>query len=472
MSKKEEIKSELSPEARMLSQFDKHGDDIQTRSTPLVNRIRRHALKQFEALGFPTAHHEDWRHTPLQPYLESDYAFDFSDQSRSLDIGRIFTCDVNDLDTYSVSLLNGWYVYKQAPLTRMADGTLVGSLARAMEAYPEIIDAHFGQAASPDKAPMTALNTAFAQDGLFIYVPDGVEVVKPIQLINIVYAEKPLFLQPRHLVIAGRNSRITLVHCDHALSHQNSFTNTVVEIFAGEGSEVSHYKVQNKGRKSALLTTTAIRQSRNSRLSTHITTLNGGFTRNMIEAHLDQAGCQSNHYGLYLVDRKQHVDNQLLIRHAAPDCYSNQLYKGILDDEARAVFSGKVVVEKDAQQTQAYQSNRNLLLTDEAKVNTQPHLEIYADDVKCSHGATVGQLDPNAMFYLRSRGLCERTARQLMMYAFAREVVRHISIDALRDRLDHLVDKRLKGELSICDQCVLHCNKPEPAQFTINMDKI
>jgi Fe-S cluster assembly protein SufD len=209
-----------------------------------------------------------------------------------------------------------------------------------------------------------------------------------------------------------------------------------------------------------------------SQLVSNAITLNGGFTKNIMNVLLEGTESRAELNGLYLADSNQHVDNQLFVDHAAPNCWSNQQYKGILDDEATAVFSGKIMVRRDAQKTLAYQNNKNILLTDEAKANAQPQLEIYADDVKCSHGATVGQLDPEAMFYLRSRGLCERTARQMLMLAFAGEIVDKISIDPLRERIDHLVEKRLKGELSICDQCVLHCNSKEPTVFNIDVSKL
>lgn len=465
-------KQTTSLKEQMTELFRSHAGMLQSNATPLVNRLRNNAIRQFEKTGFPDPGMESWRFTDLAPLLQADFHFDLSNQSRSMDVDKIFTCDVYDLDTFSVTMLNGWFVYKHAPLTRMPDGSIIGSLAKAMEVYPELIDRYFGKAAKTEQQPLSALNTAFVQDGLFIYVPEGVVIEKPIQLINIIDTNKPLFLQPRHLVIAEKNAGLTLVHCDHSLTHTQSFTNTVVEIFAEENAFVDHYKVQNKGKNSALVTSNFFYQKKNSRLLSHIITLNGGFTKNIVEAALTQPGCVSEHNGLYLVDSNQHVDNQLYIDHQTPDCTSNQLYKGILDDKAKAVFSGKVMVRKDAQHTRAFQTNKNLLLTDDARVNTQPHLEIYADDVKCSHGATVGQLDPDAMFYLRSRGLCERTARQLMMYAFALEVVQKIKIDALRDRLDLMVEKRLKGELSICDQCVLHCNDKEPATFNIDMSKI
>ncbi len=245
-----------------------------------------------------------------------------------------------------------------------------------------------------------------------------------------------------------------------------------MEVFARENAVIDHYKIQNKGRNSALVTSNFFYQDTSSKLTSNIITLNGGFTKNLVDVNIHGTGSRSDHNGLYLVDSNQHVDSQIFIDHRSEACESNQLYKGILDDQARAVFSGKVLVRRMAQQTRANQNNHNILLTDDARTNTQPHLEIYADDVKCSHGATVGQLDPEAMFYMRSRGLGERTARQMMMIAFASEVVQKISIEALRDRIHHLVEKRLKGELSICDQCVLHCNSKEPTSFNIDLSKL
>ena len=457
---------------RLLELYQQEQEAIRGKATPFVNRLRKHALSRFRENGFPETNQENWRFTDLTPLLNTEFVFDFSNQSRHMDVDKILTCDVYDLDTFSITLLNGWFVYKHAPLTQLPDGTIIGSLAKAMEVYPELVDRYYGKAVKTETHTLAALNTAFVQDGLFIYVPEGVKVEKPIQLINIVNTEYPVFLQPRHLIIAENNAELTLVHCDHSLTHNISFTNTVMETYAGDGAAVSHYKIQNKGRNSALVTSNFFHQDASSRLYSNIITLNGGFTKNILDVAIAGTGCRSEHYGLYLVDSNQHVDNQLYIDHREHSCYSNQLYKGILDDEATAVFSGKVMVQRHSQQTEAHQNNHNILLTDEARANTQPHLEIYADDVKCSHGATVGQLDPEAMFYMRSRGLCERSARQLMMIAFAGEVVSEIKIDALRERIQHMVEKRLKGELSICDQCMLHCNSKEPTTFNIDPGKL
>lgn len=457
---------------KLVELYQQEQNKIRGQASPLVNRIRHNAFSQFKKHGFPTTKKESWRFTDLSPLLDTEYAFDFQNKSRNIDIDKIFTCDVQDLDTYSITLLNGWFVYKNAPLTKLSNGIITGSLAKAMEVYPELVDQYFGKAAKTEGNELTALNTAFVQDGLFIYVPESVKTEKPIQLINIVHAEEPLFIQPRHLIVADKGSNLTLVHCDHSLTHNVSFTNTVMEVIAEENARVDHYKIQNKGRNSALITNNFFHQKTSSRVFSNIITLNGGFTKNTVDATITGTDSQSEHYGLYLVDSNQHVDNQVYLDHRAPKSHSNQLYKGILDEEATAVFSGKVLVRRHAQETIAHQNNKNILLTDDARANTQPHLEIYADDVKCSHGATVGQLDQEAMFYMRSRGLSERTARQLMMIAFADEVVGKISIEPLRDRIHNMVEKRLKGELSICEQCVLHCNSKEPTTFNIDLSQL
>ncbi|MFW5726121.1 MAG: Fe-S cluster assembly protein SufD, partial [Bacteroidota bacterium] len=369
-------------------------------------------------------------------------------------------------------LLNGWYVFKNAPLTTLHNGTIIGSLSKAMEVYPELVVKHIGKAAMIDQPGLTALNTAFFQDGVFIYVPENVKVEKPVQLINLVDSENPLLIHPRHLVIQEKNSQLTLVHCDHSLSHKLSFTNSLTEGFLDNGASLEFYKIQNKGPESAVISNAYFKQKGESNLRSHSLVLNGGFTKNTINVELMEPETKAELNGLYLLDGDQHLDNQIFVDHAAPNCESEQLYKGILDDESTAVFTGKIMVRKDAQKTLAYQNNRNILLTDDAKANANPQLEIYADDVKCSHGATIGQLDAEAMFYLRSRGLSERTAKQLLMYAFGGEMVKRISIEPLRERIDQMIEKRLKGELSICDQCVLHCNSKEPAVFNIDMSKI
>ncbi|MBE0641111.1 MAG: Fe-S cluster assembly protein SufD, partial [Bacteroidales bacterium] len=364
---------------------------------------------------------------------------------------------VFDLDTILVAQYNGWLVNKGETLSTMPDGTIIGSLSDAMQQYPGIFEAHYGKYADIDHDGLNALNTAFAQDGLFIYVPEGVSVEKPVQIINLIDLKENFFVQPRNLIVLEKGASLKLIHCDHSLRHKESLINNLSEFYVGEGANLDHYKIQNKDNSSTLVTTTFFHQEKDSRMSTNTIVLHGGVVRNNTSVKLAGQQAEANILGLYLVDREQHVDTHVFVDHAVPHCMSNEMFKGILDDQASGVFNGHILVRRDAQKTLAYQNNRNLLLTDKARIHTKPHLEIYADDVKCSHGATVGQLDPEAMFYLRTRGIGEHAARMLLMYAFAAEVIGKISIQALRERIDELVAKRLRGELTICDQCVIDC---------------
>jgi Fe-S cluster assembly protein SufD len=370
-------------------------------------------------------------------------------------------------------LYNGWYLSENGRLITRNDGTIIGSLAMAMKEHPELVEAYFTRFDMYTRNGMEALNTAFAQDGIFIYVPDHVHIDQPVQMVNMIDHDRRLFLQNRNIIILGRNSSLTLVHCDDSLNHQTSLTNTITEVYLGEQASIDHYKLQNINNHSSVVNSSWFHQEKGSRLSTNVIVLNGGLIRNDIYVKMNGESCDSSIHGLYLVDKDQHVDNEVYVEHFKPNGTSTQLFKGIIDDQARAVFNGHILVHRYAQKTSAYQSNRNLLLTDKAVVNTKPFLEIYADDVKCSHGATVGQLDQDALFYFRSRGLSRENARLLLMYAFAAEVINKISIEALKLRIDDLVKKRLRGELSICDQCVLNCRtKENTVSFDIDMSKI
>ncbi|MCK5766314.1 MAG: Fe-S cluster assembly protein SufD, partial [Bacteroidales bacterium] len=303
--------------------------------------------------------------------------------------------------------------------------------------------------------------------------PDNVVVEKPMQMVSIINWDKGLLIQTRNLVILGKNSKMTMVHCDDSTNQEAMFKNSVTEVFIDEGAGLEHYKLQNLNNQSTLINATWFRQMKDSSLRSNAITLNGGLIRNYTHTVMDGEGASAEIYGVYLMDKTQHVDNQVFIDHAKPNCYSNELFKGILDEEASAVFNGHILVRKDAQQTNAFQNSKNILMTDTAKSHAKPFLEIYADDVKCSHGATVGQLDQEAMFYLRQRGICEANARLLLLYAFAGEIVDKISIKALKIRVDDMIRKRLKGELHICDTCALHCEGPNnEILFEIDISKV
>ena len=458
---------------RLLSLYEDNESIISQNDIPYTAKIRSEGFGNFRNLNLPDRKNELWKNTDLTEVLKRDYTKYLEKADSGPDLDFMFTCEVHNFETDQVSFLNGWHVSTAKDLRQLPGGVIIGSLGEAVRKYPDLIKRHYARYADSGKDLFLAMNTAFARDGLFIYIPDNVVLEKPVQMISIINHDENLLLQNRNLVILGKNSRMTLVMCDDSTNQQASFTNSVTEIFLDENAGLEHYKLQNLNNNSTLLNSTWFHQEAGSRLNTFAITLNGGLIRNYSNVKLNGKGADAHVNGLYLADRKQHVDNRVFVEHAVPDCTSTELFKGILDDEASAVFNGHVLVQRDAQRTNAYQQNRNILLTDKATVNTRPFLEIYADDVKCSHGATVGQLDNEALFYLRSRGLCIASARLLLMYAFAAEVIGKMSLDPLKNRVDEMVKQRLRGELQICETCVLHCaNQEKEIHFDIDLSKI
>ena len=465
--------AEITLKDKISDLFEKNKSKIFRNDPSAVTKLREEAIETFKRLDFPTPKMEAWKNTDLKKILNREFSFYFEPIEEKIDIEKVFQCEVPDFDTHIISLYNGWYIYRDKPLITLPCGTIIGSFASALKKYPELVLKHYNHYTKTGLNGFNALNTAYAQDGIFIYVPDGVKTYKTIQMVNILNREDNLFVQNRNLVIVGKNSKLTLVHCDDSHNHKSSFTNSVTEVFMDEGARVDHYKLQNLNNDTSLINSTFFHLEKDSNLSSFAISLNGGLIRNDFRIKLNGQGSNADINGLYLTDKEQHVDNQIFVEHAVPRCTSNELFKGILDDQSSGVFNGHVLVRKDAQKTNAYQSNRNILLSDKATINAKPFLEIYADDVKCSHGATVGQLDDDALFYIKSRGISGYNAKLLLMYAFAAEVIDKIQIVPLKTRIDDLVKKRLRGELAICDQCVLHCkNQEKTYNFEIDMSKI
>jgi Fe-S cluster assembly protein SufD len=458
---------------QLIDTFEHNKDVIFKESSPYIKDLRNKAFDVFKEIGFPGKHLEEWKQTDLSKTLSRDFKHIIEPTLGDKDINKIFRCKIHDFDTDQVSLLNGWYITEGNNLQTTSEGIIVGSLASAMLEYPDVFEQHFGKYAEFDKNGFQALNTAFAMDGFFMYIPDNVTVDKPIQMVSIINYDQDLFVQTRNLIIMGKNSKLQLVHCDDSTNQQAILKNSINEVFIDEGATLDYYKLQNLNNNSSLINSTYFHQEASSNLITNAITLNGGLISNYTHSTLSGEGASADVNGLYLMDGVQHVSNQVFIDHAKPNCYSNELFKGIIDDEASAVFNGHILVRKDAQKTNAFQNSKHILLTDDAKANAKPFLEIYADDVKCSHGATVGQLDTEAMFYLRSRGICEANARLLLMNAFAGEIINRIAIEPLRYRIDEMVKQRLKGELHICDTCALHCEGPnKEIIFEIDMSKV
>jgi Fe-S cluster assembly protein SufD len=303
------------------------------------------------------------------------------------------------------------------------------------------------------------------QNGIQIHVAENVAVSKPIQIVSAIQTDKPLKITRQFKVILEKNASLTLLHCDDSLQKEQSDIQNFVEISLSENARLDYYKMENKDAGSILTNKIEVHQNAGSQFYSNVITFNAGKVNNALHVYLNEPFADAQLNGLYLVDKKQEICNELKVWHNAPDCTSRQLYKGIVDDEAQVVFNGHIIVQKHAQRTAAYQINKNIALTDEAHIQTQPFLEIYADDVKCSHGATIGQLDENALFYLRSRGICQKNARMLLMFAFANEVAQTVKIQPLTERLSQMIQQRLRGELHICSQCALHCEGNREIRF-------
>lgn len=432
-------------------------DRITASSSPLLNSLREEAFSKFSVLGIPARKNEAYRYTNLNLFFDHEYRNYFLPVNSDFAMAEEFRCDVADLDTHGIVLLNGFYPTLNGKLRELPGGIIIGSLNEASRRYPEIVEKHYGKYAGSDSDGLVHLNTAMASDGVFVYVPEKASLSKPVQVVNLVSSSEDTFTQHRNLFVIGKDARFSIIICDHTLSPHKFLTNAVTEVYVGENSYFDIIRVQNEHNAACKVTHTFIHQERGSVASSNNMTLHGGLIRNNTYHHLGGERAESNSYGLYLTDKWQHVDNFVNVDHAFPNCTSNQLFKGVLDEMSTGAFNGRILVRPDAQGTMAYQKNNNILLTDDARMDTKPQLEIYADDVKCSHGATVGQLDEEAMFYMRSRGISSKEAKLMLMFGFAHEVIQNINIEPLRERMDNLVMQRLRGELSRCASCMVKC---------------
>jgi Fe-S cluster assembly protein SufD len=441
----------------LIELYDHNAASINSNVGETVNSCRKKALEDFDLYGIPDKKNEAYRYTDIQPFFKGDYVSEFSNESFfKVNLRDIFRCDVPELDTHVILLLNGFY-YNGNGSSSLPENISVCSFAEASLKYPDIFSKYYSLNTGSSEDGLVALNTLFAQDGIFIHIPENVVLEKPLQIININYSFKNLRIFRRNLIVADRNTQARIIVCDHTLCRKSYLTNSLTEIYAGENSFIDYYKIQNENNLSTQISNTFISQGKSSNVTSNTISLHGGLIRNNFFVSMNGEGAENNLYGLFLCDQKQHVAYFTDVRHEKPHCRSNQLFKGVLDDQATGSFNGKINVSKDAQKTVAYQRNNNILLSDDARIHTKPHLEIYADDVKCSHGATIGQLDNEALFYIKTRGISEDEAKYLLMYAFANEIISEIKIPYLKERIIDLVDKRLRGELSRCNDCNIRC---------------
>ncbi len=426
-------------------------------SSDIINVRRKKAFQDFVAQGIPTRKTENYKYTNLHPQFSPDYKLVIQKEEMDANLTEIFKCNVPQLNTHLNLLFNGWFYDKNVKSGKLPQGVILDSLENMAKSNPELIHKYYAKIADTETDAMVALNTAFAKDGYFLYVPKNVIFEYPIQIINLLKSETNTLSTQRNLIVIEPGANAQLILCDHTLNSNQYLSNSVTEVFVEENANLDYYTIQNQHNKSASINSVFIHQEKNSNVTTHTVSLHGGFIRNNLKITIAGENAEANMFGMAFLDKDQHIDNATQVIHAKPHCQSNQIYKYVLDNKSTGAFSGRIHVERDAQKTNAFQRNNNLLLTDTALMQTKPQLIIDADDVKCSHGATVGQIDEDALFYLRSRGIDEDKARMMMMNAFAHEVVQQIKVEALRERIDELIEKRLNGEIALCHECDYNC---------------
>lgn len=433
--------------------FQQFRSELDANSVEGLNRHRDAAFDRFQQIGFPTSREEDYKHSNVARLFDMDLGLNLRNIPIPVNPYDAFKCDVPNLSTHLYFLINDRYYDKPLANDPLPEGVFVGSLQRFSEVYPDIFNAHYGQIADYSDNGVVAYNTMFAQDGFVVYVPKNVTVEKPLQLINILRGGVDLSVNRRLLIIAEENAHVKLLVCDHAVDDVHFVVTQVTEVSAAAHAQVDVYELEENSSKVTRLNNLFSEQMEHSHVATSAITLHNGYTRNNYRFRILGEHAHVDAGGLAICDGSQHIDNFAFLDHAVPHCTSNELFKTVLDDRATGVFCGKILVEKDAQKTQAYQNNRNLLASTTAQMFSKPQLEIYADDVKCSHGLTTGQLDEEALFYMRARGIDKDEAKLLLMVAFTRDVVDLVRIDTLQDRLAMLIEKRFRGELMRCGNC-------------------
>ena len=454
----------------LSSLYEQSRELICRHSSAVMNAVREEAFREFSASGFPTRKVERYKYTDINELFAPDYGLNLNRFDIPVNPYDAFRCDVPNLSTSLYFVVNDMFYTKALPKSHLPEGVIIGSLKDfATTTY-------YHQLASKDHDAVTNLNTMLAQDGLYVYVPKGVVVERAIQVINILKSPAGLsshgkaregFLPPssfvlprmmvnrRVLIVLEEGAELKMLFCDHTADDCHFLATQVIEAYVGENASLDLYCMEETHAKNVRLSNVYIDQQANSRVNHNVITLHNGITRNKLDLTFSGEGAECDCYGCVIADKHQHVDNNTLITHKVPHCTSNELYKYVLDDQSTGAFAGRVLVEQGAQKTSSQMTNQNLTATKEARMYTQPMLEIYADDVKCAHGSTVGQLNDAALFYMRQRGIPLEEARLLLQNAFINEVIDKMKLEPLRDRLHYLVEKRFRGELNKCEGCKL-----------------
>ncbi|WP_028871906.1 Fe-S cluster assembly protein SufD [Psychroserpens burtonensis] len=424
---------------KLVSSYMAFEDTVDVNSS--VHDVRDKAIEIFEDKGFPSKREEDWKYTSLKSILKHDYSV-FPKQENAIEYNDVKKYFIHDIDSYKIIFIDGKYSSHLSQTTHDGIDICLMSSALSKPKYQLIIENYFNKVATKDG--LSSLNTAFSKEGAYIHVPKNKLVQKPIQIIHFSTGnESALMLQPRNLIVVDENSHVQIIERHQSLTENPVLTNSVTEIFANKRAIVDYYKIQNDKQSASLIDNTFINQKRESHASVHTFSFGGKLTRNNLKFYQNGERIDSTLNGVTIIGDKQHVDHNTLVHHIEPNCESHQDYKGIFGDQSTGVFNGKVVVNKEAQKTNAFQSNNNILLSDKASINSKPQLEIFADDVKCSHGCTIGQLDESAMFYMRSRGIPEKEAKALLMFAFSNNVLNSVKIPEIKQRITKIIANKL-----------------------------
>ena len=449
----------MGSEQQYIELYEQAREMIIKHAPESMNVVRDQAFEEFKAQGFPSKKVERYKYTDIQKLFEPDFGVNINRLQIPVDPYEAFHCDVPNLSTSLYFVVNDMFYHDEKPKGHLPEGVVIGS----MRDNPELVSKYYTKLAKTGEDAITALNTMLAQDGMLVYVAKNVKVDRAIQVINILKATPQnaqrvvpdLMVNRRVLIVLEEGAEIKMLFCDHAADDRNFLATQVIEAYVGENASLDLYCMEETHHKNVRVSNVYIDQQANSRVNHNVITLHNGITRNKLDLTFSGEGAECQCYGCVIADKQQHVDNNTLIVHKVPHCNSQELYKYVLDDKSTGAFAGRVLVEHGAQKTTSQMTNQNLTATKEARMYTQPMLEIYADDVKCAHGSTVGQLSDAALFYMRQRGISLQEAKVLLQNAFINEVIDHMQLEPLRDRLHYLVEKRFRGELNKCSGCKL-----------------
>ena len=450
-----EEKNMMNSEQQYITLYNDNAELIKSHSADVLNAVRDEAFENFRRMGFPSKKVERYKYTDMAALFAPDYGLNLNRLDIPVDPYEAFRCDVPNLSTSLYFVVNDQFYTKALPKVTPGDGIIVDSLAHAAVEHHDIVAKYYAKAAKMKDDAITALNTMLAQDGLFVYVPKNTRCDRTIQVINILRSDVDMMVNRRVLIVLEEGAEAKFLFCDHSADDRNFLATQVIEAFVGDNANLELNCLEETHYKNVRVSNVYIDEQRDSRVNHNVITLHNGTTRNQLDLVFKGEGAECSCNGCVIADKQQHVDNNTLIDHQVGHCTSNELYKYVLNDASVGAFAGKILVRHGAEKTLSQETNQNLCATKQARMFTQPMLEIYADDVQCNHGSTVGQLNDAALFYMQQRGVSAEEAKLLLEFAFVNEVIDKMELEPLRDRLHHLVEMRFRGKLNKCEGCKL-----------------